>query len=729
VEKKILRLLVVDDSPDDAEATVAAVRKGGYMIKSQRVQDLAAMQAALDKGQWDVVLAEYAVPHFGAQMAYDLVKRTGLEIPFIVLARTIKDADILKIMQAGAHDVILKNDPIRLAPVIGRELRVAEDRRALRAAMQKLQETENKSRAIIDGSREAICYSQDGMHINANKTYLTLFGYLEATELEGIPVMNLIDKSEHPRFKELLRQVAKSGAVEPQEFLAIRQDGTRLPVELAVSPLTLEGESCIQILVTDITRRKAVENKLQYLNQHDPLTGLYNRHYFLQELGKAVAQAKQGKTTAAILFIDLDHLKSINDALGYATGDRLLIRIAKLFRERLGEDAILSRFGGDEFAALLHNKTAAQVAQNAEAIKAVLHEASITEGGKTYQCHCTLNTTFIDKNTESAQQALTHAYQGSQKARPVPREPAAEVIVPAPTAPPVTPRHAEPPTPLGAAARMPGSGGGQWAEQLKQALAKDDFTLAYQPVISLHGEAAEYFEVLLRLNGPHGEPIPPGQFMPAAEEAGLTSAIDRWVARQSIEALLALHSEGREASFFINLSPASLTDKELLPQVAQALFTAALKPERIIFEVDEAVLTAHPATATTFIKAVQKIGCRFAIDNFGKGLDVLQHLRGQPIHFVKIDGALIRNLAGDNVSQASLKALIEVARALHLQTIAKSVEKAENLAMLWNFGVDYVMGNYFQEADAQLNYEFAGETTLSSDSTTAPNWASGGHNR
>jgi PAS domain S-box-containing protein len=235
VERKILRLLIIDDSPDDAEGTVTAVRKGGYMLKSQRVQDLASMQAALDKGTWDLVLAEFNMPHFGARMALDLLKRADLDLPLIVMTRDVRDEDLVQIMRAGARDVVLKSQAARLAPAIRRELQAVDDRHALQIAQAKLGELVQQHRAVIEGTREALCYSQDGMHVNANKAYLALFGYSEASELEGVPVMNLIDKVDHARYKEMLRKNMKDGAVTAQEFMGVRRDDSRFAIEVALS--------------------------------------------------------------------------------------------------------------------------------------------------------------------------------------------------------------------------------------------------------------------------------------------------------------------------------------------------------------------------------------------------------------------------------------------------------------------------------------------------------------
>src|SRR3989344_5861468 len=166
VEKKILRVLIVDDSPDDTELAVAALRQTGCMLKPQRVQDLASMQTALDKGPWDAVISEFSLPHFGAQLALDMIKRANLDIPFIVLTRSIKDSELTKIMRNGAHDVVMKTQTARLAPALERELRVAEERRLYREASQALAAMETKNRAIIDGSRSEEHTSELQSHVN-----------------------------------------------------------------------------------------------------------------------------------------------------------------------------------------------------------------------------------------------------------------------------------------------------------------------------------------------------------------------------------------------------------------------------------------------------------------------------------------------------------------------------------------------------------------------------------
>jgi multidomain signaling protein FimX len=738
VEKKILRLLIVDDSPDDAELAVASLRKAGFMLKNQRVQDLASMQAALDKGTWDVVLSEYTLPHFGAQLALDLVKRAHLDIPFLIVTRNIRDPDLVKIMRNGAHDVVLKSQSARLAPAVERELHVAEERRKYQKMSLTLNEVENKNRAIIEGSREAICYCQDGMHIDANKTYLEMFGYEDLNELEGVPLMNLVAKSDHVRFKDFLRKVNSPIPPEPQEFLAAKKDGQHFHAELAISPIVLNGENCTQCVVIDVSKRKAVENRLQYLNQHDPLTGLFNRHHFTQELTKALEKAKQNDSQSALLYLDLNELKEINDSLGHAAGDRLLLKIARLFRDKLGDSAILARFSGDEFTALLHDMSDSQIKEAVAALLATLKDTTFSEGGKSFRCDGTIGVVVIDKHSENAQAVLNKAYQtcqGVRPSRPAPAAAPAPKPVPVPSSKPAPVAEAPAAADVPALAPIPtlteirrpapsvtASAAQDWEARLKTALEKDGFQLAYQPTVNLHGDPEEYFEVLLRLAGRNGELIHAGEFMPAAEQLGLLTAIDHWVIRQSVQSLAALHRDGRKASFFVNLCPVSLGDPELLTMLQKEITAARLKPKYLVLEADESAVMENPSDAAMFMQAVKRIGCRFAVDNFGNNLSALNRLREMPVDFLKISGSLIRNLSTDVLTRTSLKAIIDLAKSMNKQTIAKFVEKADDLGVLWNLGFDYVQGNYFQQADAHTDYTFADETTLASDTNT-PNWA------
>jgi diguanylate cyclase (GGDEF)-like protein/PAS domain S-box-containing protein len=721
VDKKILRLLIVDDSPDDAEIATAALRKAKYMLKTQRVQDLAAMQGALEKSTWDVVLCEVRLSHLNAQMVLDFLKRDQHHVPLIVFTQTPAEADVVKLMQMGAFDVVRKDEAFRLSPVIERELRIAEERREWHAMAQKLNELETKHRAVVESARDAIGYCQDGMHIDANPMYQALFGYSQG-ELEGVPVMNLIEKSEQARFKDALRK----GSQEPQEFTAIKKDGGQLHVELQMSTVTHHGETCVQIIASDISKRKVAESRLQYLNQHDPLTGLYNRHHFLQTLNSVLEDVQKGKASGGVVYLDLNQIKSINEEFGHAAGDRTLLRVARVFRDKLGDKIMLARFGGDEFAVLLLNQNESQINATAESLRTTLKENPLTESGKTFTLNCNFGVAMLSKDVSTTQKLMADAYRAAhplQAVEPQPAAPSAPTAAPvaAPTAP--TPAPAPATTPTAAPKRAtPVNTSDPWAARLQTALNKNAFELHYQPIVNLHGEAAEYFEVLARLKDEDGRIIPAGEFMSAAVSTGLAPAIDMWITQRAIEALKELHGENRRATFFVNLCASTFREPDLIVQTQKHLRSMNIKPHYLSFEADESSLLASPAETRSFLQAVRTLGCRFTVDNFGNNMTNLNQLRDLPFDSLKIAGEHIRDLANDKVSQASLKALIQVAKVMEKHVIAKSVERAEDLAALWNLGVDYVQGHYFQEAESHLSYQFSADETIASDEP--PRWAS-----
>ncbi len=710
MEKKILHLLIVDDSPDDADQAAGVLRKTGYVLKSQRVHDMAGMQAALPKGDWEIVLAKHVLPHFGAVPALDALKHSQHELPLIVIADKISDEDVAKVMHAGARDVVRKNDLGRLAPVVERELALARERVLYQVANQRLGEIERKHQAIVDGSREAICYSHDGMHVDANRAYLNLFGYGALEELEGVPVLDLIDTADHARFKELLRRAAKKGARDtaPQQFLAVRKNGERLPIEASLSLINLGGEECTQIIVTDVSKRAPVSLEPEASDELDSLTGAYQKDYFLRELGKIVEQAKNNTSTSVLVYLELDGLKEANERLGKEGGDRLLRDVAERFRRSFAEGALLSRFGGNEFALLVRGLAQQDMQQTSNRVRQCVADAAAAVGAPPSAASCALGQIMIDRTAGSVEQVLSWAYSASEQARKHKKAAA--------TAPITTPREGSGTATDAEAARL-----NQWRERIQRALERDRFQLAYQPMINLVGDPSEYFEVLIRLAGEDNELIAAGQFMAAAEWSGLAQAIDRWVIEHAMSGLAELHKESQNATFFLNLSPQTLLDESTVATIQQHLRSYELQGRHLVLETDELMLEKYPKETAAFVRAATKIGCRISLDNFGGRLAGLDRVRDLPIEFVKIDGSLARAAANDNVRQLILKTIVQIAKVLKKKTIGKCVEDEETLSLLYSYELDYLQGNYFQHADARPEYAFAGETTLSSDTET-PGW-------
>ena len=761
MSKKILRLLVVDDSPDDADAIGKGLRAARFMLKSQRVSDANGLKAALAKGKWDMLLCEYALPNFGAAMVLDILRRDHAHLPVIVYTHHIDEEPLQQIMRAGAKDVVLKARPARLIPAIERELAVAIERKQFQRTSEAMKEAEDKHRAVVESAREAICYCHDGMHIEVNPAYLTLFAYEDLDELEGIPVLNLIDREQHTQFKDLLKRINKNrDNSETHDFQAIKKDGSRFDVEITLSPVNIKGEDCIQLRVVDITKRKAAENRLLYLSQRDPLTGLYNRHHFQQLLNNTIEKTKLDNSHSTLIYIDLFDLQRINTSLGYTAGDRMLLKVSKLFHDHLdnkanngtAEQAVLARVGGLEFAILLPQQDQIEAGKLAETLKQQLKASPLCERGKTYHCECVGSVVEINSNSISAKDILSQAQAACEQRRTqVEDKPAhkntatesataaeanAELAIAA-TEPAVSDNKAadstieytteepvsEPTsatTPNNTAADTGQSAIEQEAQYLRSALEANAFKLAYQPIINLHGNPGEYYEVLLRMLDTDGKTLLPRDFIPTAERAGLMPAIDKWVIQHALESQAIMSKEGRQGTFFINFSAASCADDSIVGFIAKLIKQYRLDAKHIVIELDEPVVAQHPQAATTMITKLHELGCHIALDNYGKEFDTLLNLPRKSVRFLKLDASIINNARTEEDFEA-LEALMEITRKLEIKTIAKCIEDANSLSNLWRHGIGYVQGNYFQQAESDLNYDFAAEdeTTLSSDSISS----------
>ena len=705
MEKKILRLLIVDDSPDDAELPVNILRQAGYMLKSQRVHDMATMEAAMHKGRWDLVVSENVLPQYSAAMALNQIKRAGLDIPFLILTREISDDALQSMMASGVYDVIRKQQIGRLLPAIKREIRNAGIRAEYYKLASKADEIEKKQQAIIESAREAIAYTHEGVHVDANVPYLKIFGFDTKEQVTEIPLLDLIEKEDQAAFKKFFRHPEQN--TEPMQFTAKRNDGSTLDVEMAISPVVVEGEQCIQVIVSDVSKRQAVENKLKYLSQHDPLTGLFGRHYFMRELNNAVGKAKESEARFVLFYLNVDKLTEINEKVGYAAGDRLLLKVSKILSGLTATVGTAARLGGDEFALLLPITSEQEIAQHETLVNKALKNVSFTEAGDNYQCTCSISHVTIDNRTESSQKALSTAYNACNKNKTYKKEPVASVSKPV---------VSEPKQNIDPSDKA-------WEKRIKEALDKDLFELSYQPVVNLQNEAEEFYEVLLRMDGGNGDLITASEFMPAAQRSGLIDAIDKWVLQQVVEALANLHADNRDTSLFVNISKDTFLDKNISIFTKKALQEANVSPEHLIIEIDDRDLMDNPKDGGETIRHFNGIGCEVSIDNFGTGLGTIEMLQTLPVKYLKLSGKALENISGDPRRQNIFQVMVDLGRILGKKIVAKSVENAEALSFLYQKEVDFVQGYYFTGNGGEADSSADSEATLDSEKISGPNWS------
>lgn len=425
----------------------------------------------------------------------------------------------------------------------------------------------------------------------------------------------------------------------------------------------------------DITKAKYDEEKLIRLATQDHLTGLANRHSFMQDLGRVISgSARQGRP-GTLMLIDLDHLKLINDTAGHAAGDEVILQIAALLRRLTRSEDIVARLSGDEFVIAFPDMSAERAVAKGQQIVEQINELKPVTKGKAQNITASVGVALFPEHGTDVIELLSLAdtamYAAKSRGRncvylysdsDMSRELLDSQLA--------------------------------WKDRIHRALQDDLFELVYQPIVPAAGGTITHYEVLTRIRWHDGTEFMPGSFIPTAEKFGLIKQVDRVIVAKAIDHLASLPIADDPVCFSINLSGLSVGDPAVLQLIERKLDESGLWPERITFEITETAACENMSKALDFIGRVRQLGCHIALDDFGVGFSSFSYLKHLRVDKIKIDGAFVRNIHHSSEDQLFVKALIDVAKGLGIQTIAEFVETQQVLDMVRELGVDFVQGYY-----------------------------------
>ncbi len=422
--------------------------------------------------------------------------------------------------------------------------------------------------------------------------------------------------------------------------------------------------------------RGRYEAELKHMADHDPLTGLLNRRAYERSLEEHLARGERYGHAGAVMVLDLDSFKEVNDTLGHNAGDELIVRVAGALASRLRESDTLARLGGDEFAILMPTGECEDAEGLADSLLEVVRQerAPRGPGGRERPITASIGVAPLQGAEElSAEEALINADLAMYDAKEAGRD---------------------------RSVTYGGAGRGQahiearleWAERIRAALDEDRLVLHAQPVVETATGLTTQHELLVRMIDTHGDLIPPGSFLPVAERFGLIREIDRWVVTRAIRMLGEHRAEGRQPIVEINLSAHSLGDAQLALHIGRELRAAGVQATQLIFEVTETTAIGNIAAARIFAERLGELGCRFALDDFGAGFGSFYYLKHLPFDFIKIDGEFVRNCTSDPTDRLVIRAVVELARGMGKRTIAEFVGTEETFTILRELGVDYAQG-------------------------------------
>jgi len=687
IQDNVLRLLVAERSLNDAEMLVSVLRNAGHAVRPTRVEDEDSLREALGAKTFDMLLYSLGFEDLSLEQTGKIIQQAGKDIPIVVVAPSEDPESRIKAMTIGAVDLVSKADLKHLQLVIKRELTNLNLRRRLRRVEASLREVEKRCHSLLDNSRDAIAYVHEGMHIYANKAYLERFGFESMDDIEGMPLLNMAAPQDQAKLKEFLRNYQKHGDQEQELEITMlaNDDGRELHVVMTFSPASIDGEPCTQILVRSQGAPAELVQQLDSLSKQDLLTGLYNRQHFMEELEKNLAKALAEDSTAGLLFLQLDNLEGARQALGITGIDTLISDIGGLIRAEIGQDGIAARFSDEAFTILLPNEGVHAAIALGEALRHAIEEHICESGGRTFTTTCSIGITVMGERTGTAQAALHEALTAADQAR---AQGGNQVV-------------------LHATDDDKAASGSELTQLLEDALVNDQYFLVFQPVVSLQGDNRERYEVRLRLQTANGVMMP-ADFIPHAEQAGLMPAVDRWVVRTALRTLSKHLAAKHDTILFLKLSGPTLADADFLGYLAEQLKATGVSGNRLVFQVNEPVAVTQLTHAREAFRGLKQLGCGFSLDHFGSGLNPFQLVKHLPADYLKVDAQLTHNLSESEENQQNIKNLINTAHTMQKQVVAGYLEDASSLALLWQFGADFVQGRFLKEPEPEMNYDFAG---------------------
>ena len=699
---KPTRVLLVDDSKSIRTYYKRLLERNGYAVETAE-----SVKQAYDiaiKHPIDIAIVDYFMPDENGYVLCQKLRddeRTE-NIRTAVITGTYMDSVIRDCLQAGAIECMFKNEAEELFLA-----RLAAMRRFIEI-QNSIEQQRERLQAILESVGEGVYgVDNDGKLTFVNHATKNVVGADDDAALLGISAYDALHYSDdEPLADDQLRDAyGKKAKLHCWETKFKHHSGKPIPVECTVYPLKLNGKQDGSVIAfRDISNQKMLEEKLRWQATHDHLTELYNRRYFETRLEQELKDAQRTDIVSALIYIDLDRFKYVNDTASHETGDRMLIEISRALAKITRRSDVIARIGGDEFAILLKNVDSAMALNLSNDYRTALNGISVNGAQQIYHVHASFGVAMMDDKNMTAGDLLANADIACHIAKRMGRNQAH-----------LYDQSSDERNAMGTELG--------WSTRIRKALDHDEFELHYQPIMSmaeinLHNlpaqdgalwqahlndnDGAFHYEVLVRMRGESGELYYPSSFMPTAERFNMLMELDMWVIEHALRDVSASGNPKGKVTLSINLSGHSLDDDDAQSKIVTLLQQYSVPPSSIVFEITETSAIANLEQANRFIRDLCAIGCRFSLDDFGSGFCSFAQLKNLPTNLVKIDGQFVKSMARGATDRAIVTAMNDVAHSLGRYTVAEYVESPEVIRLLKICGVDKVQGNYISRPLTEL---------------------------
>ena len=678
IQRQINVMLLIEDNPGDARLIREMLQEqSSQKIDLMHVECMRDAEKHLAENSTDVILLDLGLPDAQGLEAVRRTHAAARGVPLVVLSGLDDESMAMQAMQEGAQDYLIKGqiEPRELV----RALRYAVERKSIQEALFEEQE---RAQVTLDCIGDGVISTD----VSGNITFLNIV----AEKLTGWSLHEVVGRPMNTAFRVLngnTRKVISNPMIKassqnrrgnlPSNSVLVRRDGTDIFIEDSVSPIHDHNGTVIGAVLVfrDVSESRAMADQIAHLAEHDFLTGLPNRLLLNDRIGQAIALAERNRGKIAVLFMDMDGFKNINDSLGHPAGDDLLKCIANRLRDCIRGPDTVSRQGGDEFIVLLQGVKKPEDA--AIAAKRLLKSLAETYFMGPHNLHITasIGVSIYPDDGPDAETLIKNADTAMYQAKENGRQ---------------SFQFFKPEMNVRAVERQ------SIEEDLRCAMERNEFTLHYQPKINLTTRAITGAEALLRWTHPTRGSVSPAQFIPVAEDSGLIVPIGAWVVREACRQAQAWVVAGLPiGSIAVNVSALEFRNEDFLESLFATLKETGLDPKSLELEVTESALMKNAELSSTILQILRKVGVRVAVDDFGTGYSSLSYLRKFPLDALKIDQSFVRQIAESSDGNTIVSTIITMARSLHLRVIAEGVETPEELAFLLEQRCDEAQGYKF----------------------------------
>lgn len=686
--ENLIRIIIIEDELGDAETLISTIKSGGWAVRAKRAEDAQNLLDTLRAHSTDIVLYTLGTQAIDLERTVNCIREAGKHIPVIAVSSD-KSGDIVECMLQGAEDLVYKSNPEHLKLAVSKTYKFQQQWRKLRKLEVSVTETEKRCRTLLDSSRDSICYVHEGMHVYANDTYLSLLGYENLDEIEGLPLMDLVASGHQQTMKKTLRHLHKvQGNNERLDIELQQANGKTFKAQMEFSPASIDGEECTQIVIRDENNAKELEQQLKQLSQKDITTGLYNRAYFVEQLESAINRATQGEHSYALAQLQICNIQDIKGLVGPAATDTVVTAVAKTIKSQCQKNEILAKFGEDSFALLRDHHTTKDLESYLDGMRSAINKQTFEVEGKSVSPRLCIGAVQIDENSPDTNELLLRVESTVELSKAKDDQ---EVAIYVPKEGEMSQKQKD----------------NLWKSRVEEALKNNQLRLVYQPIIGLNGDSSERYETYARLLDEQGKEISAAEFLPSAERTGVAKALDRWLIMHALNKLNEVLKSKSQTILFIKLGIGSLQDPQILSWLSNQIQKSQVSPDKLVFEIKEEIIITHLKQAIQFSKALNQLGCKFAVDGFGTGLKPFQLVKAMPVEYLRIDESLMREISTNSENQETVRTLNETAHVEGQKTIAPFVEDAAALAVLFSIGVNYIQGNFLREPSEHMDFDFS----------------------